>query len=58
MNEILASIHDFYRATSEDLGTDLRYLVATFVPAVVATYTAGYVVGEYTFRLRDRYTNR
>ena len=58
MNDILASVHAFYRATSEDLGTDMRSLVTTFVPAVVATYTAGYVVGEYVFRLRDRYINR
>lgn len=58
MNTLLANVHAFYRATSDDLGTDLRTLVTTFTPAVVATYTAGYVVGEYVFRLRDRYINR
>ena len=54
MNTLLANVHAFYRATSEDLGTDLHTLVTTFTPL----YTAGYVVGEYVFRLRDRYINR
>lgn len=58
MNELLNNVKSFYRSTPEEIGTDLRSLVGTLVPAVVATYTAGYVVGEYFFRLRDRYINR
>ena len=58
MNELLASVHAFYRATSEDLGTDLRTLTETIVPAIVATYTAGYVLGTWVRTTRNRFINR
>ena len=58
MNTLLANVHAFYRATSEDLGTDMRSLVTTFVPAVVATYTAGYVLGTWVRVTRNRFINR
>lgn len=57
MSTILASVHAFYRATSEDLGIDLRTAIDTVVPALVATYTAGFWVGERFYALRDRYLN-
>ena len=58
MNDILASVHAFYRATSEDLGTDMRTLTETIVPAIVAIYTAGYVLGTWVRTTRTRLTNR
>ena len=58
MNDILASVHAFYRATSEDLGADMRPLTETIVPAIVATYTAGYVLGTWVRTTRNRFINR
>ena len=58
MNELLASVHAFYRASSEDLGTDIRSLVETVTPAIVATYTAGYVLGTWVRTTRNRLINR
>ena len=58
MNELLSCVHAFYRATSEDLGTDIRSLVVTVVPAIVATYTAGYVLGTWVRTTRNRLINR
>lgn len=57
MSTILASVNAFYRATSEELGIDLRIAIDSVVPALVATYTAGYWVGERFYALRDRYLN-
>ena len=58
MNELLASVHAFYRATSEDLGADIQSLVVAVVPAIVATYTAGYVLGTWVRVTRNRFINR
>ena len=58
MNELLASVHAFYRASSEDLGADIQSVVVAVVPAIVATYTAGYVLGTWVRTTRTRLTNR
>ena len=55
MNEILHNINSFYRTSSDDLGVDIRTLIDTIVPAIVATYTAGYVLGTWVRVTRNRF---
>ena len=42
--------------TDDYVGSLLREAVETVLPALVATYTAGYVTGQLVHRINDRFT--
>jgi len=42
--------------TDEYVGSLFREAVDAVLPAIVATYTAGYVTGQLVHRLNDRFT--
>lgn len=58
MSTILQNVNSFYRTSTEDLGIDLRIMVDSALPALVATYTAGYVFGTWVRNTRQSLTNR
>ncbi len=58
MSNILQNVNSFYRTSTEDLGIDLRIVVESALPVIVATYTAGYIFGTWARNTRESLTNR